>query len=94
MSPVQVDIINTVRREMERIPGLRLSKGQDGECICEAISQARDACLGVIHTPQGEIRINYWHRPDRRKSLRLREPAREVPSGRDRERPPAPKLLH
>ncbi len=94
MPPVQVDIINTVRREMERIPGLRLSKGQDGECICEAISQARDACLGVIHTPQGEIRINYWHRPDRRKSLRLREPAKEVPSGRGRDRPPAHKLLH
>jgi MinD-like ATPase involved in chromosome partitioning or flagellar assembly len=94
LPPGQEDIINNVRREMERVPGLRLSKGQDGECICEAISQASDACLGVIHTPQGEIRINYWHRPDRRKSLRLREAVKDVPSGRGPDRQPVNKLLH
>jgi flagellar biosynthesis protein FlhG len=78
LSPGQNGLAETLRQDMERIPGLRLSKGPEGECICEAISKARDACLGVIHTPQGEIRISYWHRPDRRKSLRMREPISEV----------------
>jgi MinD-like ATPase involved in chromosome partitioning or flagellar assembly len=92
--PGQDDIIETVRREMERVPGLQLSKGHDGECICEVISIARDACLSVIHTPQGEIRVNYWHRPDRRKHLRAEESAKDMPSGRGRERPLSSKLLH
>jgi hypothetical protein len=79
---------------MERIPDLRLSKGEDGECICEAITRARDACLSVIHTPQGEIRINYWHRPDRRKSLRAEEPVKDIAGSHSRDRQPADKRLH
>jgi hypothetical protein len=51
-------------------------------------------CLGVIHTPQGEIRINYWHRPDRRKSLRMREPLKDIPAGAGRDRQLPTKLLH
>jgi flagellar biosynthesis protein FlhG len=94
LPPGPEDIINPVRQEMERIPGLRLSKGQGGECICEVMSRARDACLGVIHTPQGEIRINYWHRPDRRKSLRMREPLKDIPAGAGRDRQLPTKLLH
>jgi MinD-like ATPase involved in chromosome partitioning or flagellar assembly len=94
--PGQDDIIERVRQEMERVPGLRLNKGHDGECICEVISSARDACLSVIHTPQGEIRVNYWHRPDRRKSLRAEESAKEIPSGRGlgSDCQPSSKLLH
>jgi MinD-like ATPase involved in chromosome partitioning or flagellar assembly len=92
--PVQDDIIDRVRREMERVPRLQLSKGHEGECICEVISSARDACLSVIHTPQGEIRVNYWHRPDRRKRLRAEETVKEIPAGRVREPRAAGKRLH
>ena len=92
--PGQDDIIERVRREMERVPRLQLSKGHDGECICEVISSARDACLSVIHTPQGEIRVNYWHRPDRRKRLRAEETLKEIPSDRSQEHAPASKQLH
>ena len=79
--PGQDDIIDRVRQEMERVPGLQLSNGHDGECICEVISSVRDACLSVIHTPQGELRVNYWHRPDRRKRLRVQETVKDIPSG-------------
>jgi hypothetical protein len=92
--PGQDDIIDRVRREMERVPGLRLNKGHDGECICEVISSARDACLSVIHTPQGEIRVNYWHRPDRRKRLRAEDAVKEIPSGKGRDREPSNPRLH
>jgi flagellar biosynthesis protein FlhG len=93
--PGQDDIIDRVRQEMERVPGLQLSKGHEGECICEAMSSARDACLSVIHTPQGEIRVNYWHRPDRRKRLRVQEAVKDIPSGRERDRQSSPdKRLH
>ena len=92
--PGQDDIIERVRQEMERVPGLQLSKGHDGECICEVISSVRDACLSVIHTPQGELRVNYWHRPDRRKRLRLQETLKEIPSGRGLDRESSGKLLH
>ena len=92
--PGQDDIIKRVRQEMERVPGLQLSKGHEDECICEAMSSARDACLSVIHTPQGEIRVNYWHRPDRRKRLRVQETVKDIPSGRERDRQPPAKLLH
>ncbi len=92
--PGQEDIIDRVRQEMERVPGLQLSKGHDGECICEVISSARDACLSVIHTPHGELRVNYWHRPDRRKRLRAQETVKDIPSDRGRDRQPSSKLLH
>ena len=92
--PGQVDIVDRVRQEMERVPRLQLSKGHEGECICEVISSARDACLSVIHTPQGELRVNYWHRPDRRKRLRAQETVKDIPSGRGRDRQPSIKLLH
>jgi len=92
--PGQDDIIDRVRLEMERVPGLQLSRGHEGECICEVISSARDACLSVIHTPQGELRVNYWHRPDRRKRLRLQETVKDIPSGRERDYQPSIKLLH
>jgi MinD-like ATPase involved in chromosome partitioning or flagellar assembly len=92
--PGQDDIIDRVRLEMERVPGLQLSRGHEGECICEVISSARDACLSVIHTPQGELRVNYWHRPDRRKHLRLQETGKEIPSGRERDHQSSIKLLH
>jgi MinD-like ATPase involved in chromosome partitioning or flagellar assembly len=92
--PGQEDIIERVRRELERVPGLQLSKGHDGECICEVMSSARDACLSVIHTPQGEIRVNYWHRPDRRKCMRTEEPVQDIPSGRGQERPLSSPRLH
>jgi flagellar biosynthesis protein FlhG len=92
--PGQDDIIDQVRQEMERVPRLQLSKGHDGECICEVISSARDACLSVIHTPQGDLRVNYWHRPDRRKRLRAQETVKDIPSGRERNHQPSSKLLH
>jgi flagellar biosynthesis protein FlhG len=92
--PGQDDIIDRVRQEMERVPHLQLSKGHEGECICEVISSARDACLSVIHTPQGELRVNYWHRPDRRKRLRAQEAVKDIPSDRGRDRQPSIKLLH
>jgi len=92
--PGQDDIIDRVRLEMERVPGLQLSKGHEGECICEVISSARDACLSVIHTPQGELRVNYWHRPDRRKRLRSQETVKDFPSGRERDCESSGKLLH
>ena len=92
--PEQDDIIDRVRREMERVPGLQLSKGHDDECICEVISSARDACLSVVHTPQGEIRVNYWHRPDRRKRLRTEGAVKDIPPGREKERPSSSQRLH
>ena len=92
--PGQDDIIDRVRQEMERVPRLQLSKGHEGECICEVISSARDACLSVIHTPQGELRVNYWHRPDRRKRLRAQETVKDIPSGRERDNQPSIKMLH
>jgi flagellar biosynthesis protein FlhG len=92
--PGQDDIIERVRQEMERVPGLELSKGHDGECICEVISSVRDACLSVIHTPQGELRVNYWHRPDRRKRLRLQESLKDITSGRGRDRESSGTQLH
>jgi flagellar biosynthesis protein FlhG len=92
--PGQDDIIDRVRLEMERVPGLQLSKGHEGECICEVISSARDACLSVIHTPTGELRVNYWHRPDRRKRLRGQETVKDIPSARERDHQPSIKRLH
>jgi MinD-like ATPase involved in chromosome partitioning or flagellar assembly len=92
--PGQDDIIASMRREMERLPGLALNKGHNGECICEVISVARDACLSVIHTPQGELRVNYWHRPDRRKRLRIGEPLKGVPARKGTERPSSGTRLH
>jgi hypothetical protein len=92
--PGQDDIIERVSREMQRIPDLRLSIGEDGECICEVITRARDACLSVIYTPQGDIRINYWHRPDRRKSPLADEPVKDIPGSRNQDRQPADERLH
>jgi len=89
----QDEIIDRVRREMERLPGLGLNKGRDGECICEVISEARDACLSVVHTPQGDLRVNYWHRPDRRKRLRAEE-SPGVPARKGKTQPSPGTRLH
>ena len=59
--PGQPGAIEAISGELERLPGLRHSKGHDGECICEALPVARDACLSVVNTPQGEIRTSFWH---------------------------------
>ncbi|MEA2093609.1 MAG: hypothetical protein U9P11_03485, partial [Pseudomonadota bacterium] len=86
--------IDRVSRELERIPDLRHSKGQDGECICEALSTARDACLSVIHTPRGEIRVHYWHLPDTGKDKQVNHPARVAAGNRTLDHHPEHTLLH
>jgi|GEM_PF-813177 len=87
--PGQPRAIKAISRELERLPDLRHSKGQDGECICEAISAAQDACLSVISTPQGEIRANFWHQSGAQK-----QQARHVETDRALDRHPAHKRLH
>lgn len=86
--------IDRVSRELERIPDLRHSKGQDGECICEALSTARDACLSVIHTPRDKIRVHYWHLPDNVKELQVNHPARVAAGTGTLDHHPEHTLLH
>ena len=59
--PAEEDAMVRLSREMEQVPGVRGNRGEDGECVCEALSEQRDTCLSVVHTPQGEIRIHYWY---------------------------------
>lgn len=59
--PAEEDALARLTREMEQMPGVRLSRGEDGECVCEVLSALRDTCLSVVHTPQGDIRIHYWY---------------------------------
>lgn len=92
--PGQNDVLERVRQEMERLPDLALNTGHAGDCICEVISVARDACLSVIRTPQDELRVNYWHRPDRRKHLRSEESLKTVPTRKGKERPSSDARLH
>lgn len=91
--PGQARVIEAISRELERLPDLRHSKGQDGECICEAMAVARDACLSVINTPQGEIRVNFWHLS----GVRERQPAaqhmRAVAADRALDHHPVPRRL-
>lgn len=67
--PGQGAAIGRISGELERLPDVRHSQGEEGECICEALSATRDACLSVINTPQGEVRVYFWHQPG--------DPARE-----------------
>ena len=90
LMPGQPRAIEAISRELERLPGLRHSKGQDGECICEIMSTARDACLGVINTPQGEIRMNFWHQS----GVRAPQHAQGVAADRALDCHPAHKRLH
>ncbi len=88
-------VIEAIRRELELLPGLRNSVGQEGECICEALSTTRDACLSVINTPQGELRVHYWHPSGSRVRLpAVRQEAEDIPPARAHDRHPAHKRLH
>lgn len=59
--PTEEDAMARLTREMQQMPGVRHSRGEDGECVCEVLSALRDTCLSVVHTPQGDIRIHYWY---------------------------------
>lgn len=83
-----------ISREMERIPGLRHSKGQDSECVCEALSVDRDACLSVVRTPQGEIRIHYWHTPEAAARLSVSPADRQLADNHGNDQGGIPKRLH
>ncbi|MFV1972976.1 MAG: MinD/ParA family protein [Thiohalobacterales bacterium] len=87
-------VIESISCELERLPGLRHSKGQDGECICEVMSVARDACLSVINTPQGEIRVNFWHQSGVREHPPVEQHARGVTADRSLDHHPVHKRLH
>ena len=92
--PGQPRAIEAISRELERLPELRHSKGQDGECICEALSVARDACLSVVNTPQGEIRVNFWHQSGVRDRQPVQQHARGVTADRSLDQHPTHKRLH
>jgi hypothetical protein len=92
--PGQPRAIEAISRELERLPELRNSKGQDGECICEAMSVARDACLSVVNTPQGEIRVNFWHQSGVRDRQPVQQHARGVTADRSLDQHPTHKRLH
>ncbi|MDH3527178.1 MAG: hypothetical protein OEN52_06275 [Gammaproteobacteria bacterium] len=83
-----------ISRELERIPGLRQSKGEEGECVCEAVSAARDACLSVIYTPQGQIRVHYWHLPETNQRLQADAPVKGLAKDKPTDHHPAHKRLH
>jgi flagellar biosynthesis protein FlhG len=59
--PAEEEAMARLIREMEQLPGVRHHQGEDGECVCEALSAQHDTCLSVVHTPQGDIRIHYWY---------------------------------
>ncbi|MGD2056288.1 MAG: hypothetical protein PVJ15_05730 [Gammaproteobacteria bacterium] len=94
LAPGQANAIDLIGEELQRIPDLRRSTGEEGTCICEALSVAREACLSVINTPQGEIRVNYWHQPESRTAAQPEETARETGAGRGLARYPANGRLH
>jgi flagellar biosynthesis protein FlhG len=87
--PAEEEAMARLIREMEQLPGVRHNQGEDGECICEVLSAQRDTCLGVVHTPQGDIRIHYWYalEPDVGLSAGL-------PSARPLDHHPANKRVH
>ncbi|MEN8107572.1 MAG: P-loop NTPase [Pseudomonadota bacterium] len=87
--PAEDDALAQLTREMEHLPGLRHNKGEDGECICEVISTLRDVCLSVVHTPQGEIRIHYWHAPEQDAGVSASQPV-----SRSLDHHPAHKRVH
>jgi MinD-like ATPase involved in chromosome partitioning or flagellar assembly len=92
--PGQGNAIDLIGEELQRIPDLRRSMGEEGTCICEALSAAREACLSVINNPQGEIRVNYWHQPETRTSVQPENTARDGAAGRGMARYPANGRLH
>ena len=59
--PAEENAMARLTREMELIPGVHHNRGENGECVCEALSAERDTCLSVVHTPHGDIRIHYWY---------------------------------
>ncbi len=92
--PGDDETIDLISRELERLPGLRQSKGDEGECICEAVSTARDACLSVINTSQGQIRVHFWHQPVIDKGLEGDAPEKGLAKDKPADHHPAQKLLH
>lgn len=92
--PGQPRAIEAISLELERLQELRHSKGQDGECICEAMSVARDACLSVVNTPQGEIRVNFWHQSGVRDPQPVEQHVRGVTADRSLDHHPPHKRLH
>ena len=92
--PGQGNAIDLIGEELQRIPDLRRSIGEDDTCICEAISATREACLSVINTPQGEIRVNYWHQLQSRTAARPDDVARKAAADRGLDRVTANGLLH
>jgi hypothetical protein len=91
--PGQGEAIGRISRELERLPSIRHSQGQDGECLCEALSATRDACLSVINTPQGEIRVYFWHQPGEMAHRTVSEHTRDT-TGSSLQNSPANGLLH
>jgi flagellar biosynthesis protein FlhG len=92
--PGQPRAIEAISRELERLSELRHSKGQEGECICEAMAVARDACLTVVNTPQGEIRVNFWHQSGVRDRQPVEQQARGITADRSLSHYPTHKRLH
>ncbi len=92
--PGDEEMIALINAELERIPGLRQSKGEEGECVCEAVTATRDACLSVINTPQGQIRVHYWHRPGNDQALQEDAPARGLAKGKPANLHPPARRLH
>jgi flagellar biosynthesis protein FlhG len=92
--PGDDETIDLISRELERLPDLRQSKSEEGECICEAVSAARDACLSVINTSQGQIRVHFWHQPEIDKGLQGVAPATGLTKDEPADHHPTQKLLH
>jgi flagellar biosynthesis protein FlhG len=92
--PGDAAILDLISGELERIPGLRQSKGEEGECVCEAVSAERDACLSVINTPQGQIRVHYWHEPETDRALQGDAPVKGRAEGKSANHHPPHKRLH
>ena len=92
--PGDAATLDLISGELERIPGLRQSKGEEGECVCEAVSAARDACLSVINTPQGQIRVHYWHQPETDTGQQGDAPVKGLARGKPANHHPAHKRLH
>jgi flagellar biosynthesis protein FlhG len=87
--PAEEDAMARLTSEMEQVPGVQHNRGDDGECICEALSAQRDTCLSVIHTPQGDIRIHYWHALEQGAGL-----SPGLPAGHPLDHHPTHKRLH
>jgi MinD-like ATPase involved in chromosome partitioning or flagellar assembly len=92
--PGQSGTAEAIGNELARLPGLRRSTGPEGECICELISAARDACLSVVNTPQGEIRVNFWHPSSAPAGSQAGRRAGDIPVERLQEQPVVHKRLH